>query len=119
VLIPEEHHLAAPEVERITPERLKGEPIIIPSTHARVEELQAWFHDMEVEPEILCNYSTLAIGEALAREKLGVVFVLVDYENEELHQHMVCQKNRAGARLFGKCIVVEKPVFIRAGKQVP
>lgn len=92
VLIPEEHRLAAPEVERITPELLNGEPLIIPSTHARVEELQTWFHDMQIEPEILCHYNTLAIGEALAREKLGVVFVLVDYENAELHQHMICKK---------------------------
>ncbi len=91
-LISEQHRLAESDIKYITADMLIGEPLIIPSTPGRVEELQMWFGQAGVEPDILCNYNVLAIGEALVKEKLGVALVLADYRKAEMGPHLIYKK---------------------------
>lgn len=92
VIIPDNHKLAKENIDAVTPSMLKGESLIIPSTAGRVREIQEWFKDGGVEPEILCSYNVLAIGEAMVRERLGLVLVLADYLKVEEKQGLICKQ---------------------------
>lgn len=92
VLISEKHRLAEFKEAFITADMLVGEPLIIPSTRGRVEELRTWFAQAGVEPDILCNYNVLAIGEALVKEELGLALVLADYRKVGMEPHLIYKK---------------------------
>ena len=73
---------------------LLGEPLVIPSTPGRVNELQKWFGQAGIEPNVLYNYNVFAIGEALVKEKLGIALVLADYRKAEMEPYLIYKKLR-------------------------
>lgn len=77
VLIPEGHPLAKCEEEYITPDMLKNEPLIIPSTIKRQTEIIEWFAEADIEPNIVYSYNVLSIAESLVSENAGIALVLV------------------------------------------
>lgn len=92
IIMPKNHGLAGKEIKTVTPEMLREELLIVPSSGGRMAELTEWFNRAGVQPNISCSYNTLAIGEAMVSAGMGLLLVLVDYTEENLKEGMICKK---------------------------
>lgn len=92
-LIPDTHRLALTAGQTICARDLEDEPIVVPSTPGRIQEIEAWFQSEGIKPNIICVYNVLSMGKALAQKNLGIAMALADNRKlMEDSQHLVCRK---------------------------
>ncbi|MGN0402187.1 MAG: LysR family transcriptional regulator [Acetatifactor sp.] len=93
VLIPDTHRLAGTDNQTICAQDLDGEPIIVPSTPGRIQEIESWFQSVGIKPNIVCVYNVLSMGKALAQKNLGIAMALADNRKlMEDSRHLICKK---------------------------
>lgn len=92
VLIPNDHPLAGIAGDMVTADMLKEEPLIVPSSANREEEIVEWFRQAGLQMTPHYKYNVLAIGEALVKRGMGLATVLADYRTVCSNDNIICKK---------------------------
>ncbi len=66
------HPLAAGRKKALTVEDLAGEPLIVPSRKAHIEEIRRWFREIDADPYIICEMDNYLDAAALAGRGIGI-----------------------------------------------
>ncbi len=71
-LMSRDHPLAATDEDNITIDQLVGEPLIVPSRRALIEDIYRWFRETKSEPNIICEMDSYLDAAALAGNGMGI-----------------------------------------------
>ncbi|MBR4827722.1 MAG: LysR family transcriptional regulator [Oscillospiraceae bacterium] len=67
-----EHPLSATEGNSVSIRQLVGEPLIVPSRRALIEDIYRWFRSIKSEPNIICEMDNYLDAAALAGRGMGI-----------------------------------------------
>lgn len=71
-LMDRNHPLAATEGDTLSVSQLIGEPLIVPSRRALIEDIYRWFREYRSEPSIICEMDSYLDAAALAGNGMGI-----------------------------------------------
>ncbi|MBR0451124.1 MAG: LysR family transcriptional regulator [Oscillospiraceae bacterium] len=71
-LMNKEHPLAGIEGDSVSIDQLVGEPLIVPSRRALIEDIYRWFREIKSEPNIICEMDSYLDAAALAGNGMGI-----------------------------------------------
>ncbi len=95
----------AKQYQRNFPASLHGAPLMLPSDVAAVRrELNHWFEQEEVEPEIVAEFQDTALMKTFARKGHGILPLPVAVEREVMHEY--------GLRVVGRVDRVKERFYL-------
>ena len=71
-LMSQDHPLAETEGDSVSIDQLVGEPLIVPSRRALIEDIYRWFREIKSEPNIICEMDSYLDAAALAGNGMGI-----------------------------------------------
>ena len=97
-----EHPLAKAEGDTLSVSSLIGEPLIVPSRRAVIDNIYRWFREFRSEPAIVCEMDSYLDATALAERRMGIsIFPQTAYvPNSSLVKKRIEGENRSMEYLF-------------------
>jgi len=107
-IIPVSNPLAEDDRKTIPLEKLKNQPLVVPSRRSRIRAIRDWFAEIEAEPDIVCETSSYIDAIAMSEQGVGIsIFpqttytpnylvkskIIVDSERK-IDYYLVWMKNR-------------------------
>lgn len=84
-VLPKNHPLASEPGAFIPLEKLKDEPLIVPSRQSRITAIRSWFEELDAEPNIVCELANYMDAVALAEQEVGIcIYPQTTYTKNEL-----------------------------------
>ena len=94
-LMSKDHPLAETEGDSVSVDQLVGEPLIVPSRRALIDDIYRWFREIKSEPNIICEMDSYLDAAALAGNGMGIsIFPQTAY----VPNASLCSKNIDGGK---------------------